>query len=300
MTSPVTSALRFWRRRWWKPAPEALALAMRGTPAAIVTGASEGIGLAFVRQLAARGHTVVAIARREDVLREACRTVGKEAPVSRVLPLPLDLTAADAIDRIDEFLTFNGLYADLVVNNAGFGLSGPVESQSEVDIAGLLDLNIRALTLVTRRVLPGMLVRGEGGIINVASLGGYVPGPFQACYYASKAYVISLSEALSEEVAGRGVRVLVVSPGPVDTGFHARMGSDFALYRWLVPAATPESIARKALSSFDWGRSASAPGLVNASLSVLLRILPHTMTIPLVGRLLDPRSAWGKPDAGHR
>lgn len=300
MESVISRALRPWRRRWWRPGPDTEAAAGGGKPAVIVTGASEGIGLAFLRELAHRGASVVAIARSEDTLRDACRAAAADHPGARVLPLPLDLTAADAIDRIDEFLTFNGLYADLVVNNAGMGLAGAFEQQSETEIARLIELNMRTLTLITRRFLPAMLARGDGGFINVASLGGYVPGPFQACYYASKAYVISFSEALAEETAGRGVRILAVAPGPVETRFHARMGSDHALYRWLVPAATPEAIARKTLASFDWGRTVSAPGIVNASLSVALRILPHTMTIPLVGRLLDPRQAWGDRNAGQR
>jgi short-subunit dehydrogenase len=259
MVRLISRVLDAWHRRWWSPHPQVRAAAERGNPAAVVTGASEGIGLEFARQLAGTGITVVAIARTEPTLRAICvDIVAKSPPGTRVLPLPLDLAHPEAVDRLDEFLTLNALHADILVNNAGVGVAGPFTSKSEPELTALIDLNIRALTLLTRRLLPGMLARGRGGIINVASLGGYVPGPYQAAYYASKAYVMSLTEALAEEVAGKGVRVLAVAPGPVQTNFHATMGADHALYRWLVPAAQPQMIARRALS--DGARRGRSPG----------------------------------------
>lgn len=294
----VSRALDAWHRRWWSPDHDQRTAAERGKPAAVVTGASEGIGREFTCQLAAQGMTVVAIARSETSLRATCTEAASRNPSApAVLPLVLDLTHPDAVDRVDEFLTLNGLHADLLVNNAGIGLAGPLLAQSEQALAGLVSLNITALTLLTRRFLPGMVARGRGGIVNIASLGGYVPGPFQAAYYASKSYVISLTEALAEEVAGQGVRILVVAPGPVETGFHARMGANNALYRWLVPADTPARIARKALAGYRWRQTVSTPGLIVSSLAIILRILPHTVTIPIVARLLDTR---GAENAGQR
>ena len=140
-----------------------------------------------------------------------------------------------------------------------------------------------------RHFLPGMRARRSGGIINIASLGGYVPGPYQAVYYASKAYVISLSEAVAAEAAGDGVRVLVVSPGPVATQFHARMGAERSLYRRLVPAATPASVARWALLAYALHLRSVAPGVVNTVLVPALRILPHRIVVPVVSWLLRPR-----------
>ncbi len=123
----------------------------------------------------------------------------------------------------------------MLVNNAGIGLSGRFDDHSHEEIEALLALNVTALTRLMRHVLPQMRARGRGGVLNIASLGGYVPGPHQAVYYASKAYVISLSEAVASELAGTGVRVAVVAPGPVATGFHAAMGAENARYRaWLL------------------------------------------------------------------
>ncbi len=138
--------------------------------------------------------------------------------------MPADVTATDAIATIEAALAAHGAYADVLVNSAGIGLSGPFHAHAPEDVVRLIDLNVRALTQLTRHFLPGMRVRGRGGILNVASLGGYTPGPNQAAYYASKAYVLSLTEAIAAETAGEGVRVCALAPGPVNTAFHARMG----------------------------------------------------------------------------
>jgi hypothetical protein len=139
-----------------------------------------------------------------------------------------------------------------------------------------------------RHFLPAMRVRGEGGVLNVASLGGYMPGPYQALYYASKSAVISLSEAVAAEVSGTGVRVTVLAPGPSPTGFHAAMGAEGALYRRLLPAMTPERIARSAFRGFMLGRRVIVPGVFNTALAWLVRVLPHPLTVPIVAWLLDP------------
>ena len=135
----------------------------------------------------------------------------------------------------------------------------------------LVDLNVRALTRLTRHFLPGMRQRGRGGILNVASLGGYAPGPNQAAYYASKAYVLSLTEAIAAETAGEGVRVCALAPGPVDTAFHARMGAENAFYRYLVPPASARlgrarrlSRLRAGAAGDDSGADQSIPGTSHA------------------------------------
>ncbi len=147
--------------------------------------------------------------------------------------LPLDVTTPDAVAKIEAALAAHGAYADVLVNNAGMGLAGPFHAHPPDDVLRLIDLNVRALSHLTRHFLPGMRVRGRGGILNVASLGGYAPGPNQAVYYASKAYVLSLTEAIAAETAGEGVRVCALAPGPVNTMFHARMGAENAFYRLL-------------------------------------------------------------------
>ena len=141
-----------------------------------------------------------------------------------------------------------------------------------------------------RHVLPGMLARARGGIINVASLGGLVPGPYQAAYYASKAYVISLTEAVAAENAGSGVRFTAVAPGPVNTGFHAAMGSELSFYRQLhlrrsVPSASPAPPTAATCSV----SASSCPALMNKLMWPALRVLPHRLLLPLIGWLLHPR-----------
>jgi hypothetical protein len=134
-----------------------------------------------------------------------------------------------------------------------------------------------------------MLARARGGVLNVASLGGLAPGPYQAAYYASKAYVISLSEAVGYETAGSGVRLSVLAPGPVDTGFHAAMGAEHSFYRQLIFPLSPEATARAAYHGYVLGWRLIVPGLMNKVLAVALRILPHTALLPLIGWLLRPR-----------
>src|SRR6185295_19609529 len=130
-----------------------------------------------------------------------------------------------------------------------------------------------------------------GGVLNVASIGSYAPGPYQAVYYASKAYVLSLSEAVAAETAGEGVRVSALAPGPVNTGFHRKMGSERAFYRYLVLPASPESVAAAGYRGFAFGWRVIVPGILNPALAVAMRILPHRIVIPIIGRLLKQRGA---------
>lgn len=266
-------------------------------PAIVVTGASEGIGLAIADRFAAAGNTVVMIARRAEVLAAAAAEVSGRSG-ARAFALPLDVTASDAAARIEVELQRLGLYADVVVNNAGVGLGGAFVEHDAERIAGLLDLNVRALSLLTRHFLPGMIRRGRGSVINVASLGGFTPGPWQSAYYASKAYVVSLSRALSYEVGGTGVRVCVVTPGPVETEFHARMGADTALYRYLMPAMSAEAVARATYRGWRLGFRVIQPGLLTPVLSLVMRVTPWLVLLPIVGLLLGARyQRGGRPAA---
>ena len=232
------------------------------------------------------------VARDSGKLHDALALFTHEpnSTANRVETIALDVALINAPVEIEAALTALGLYADVVVNNAGTGLAGPLETHSEDDLATLIGLNIAALTRLTRHFLPGMKRRRRGGILNVASLGGYVPGPNQAAYYASKAYVCSLTEALAAELWFCGVGITVVAPGPVQTGFHAAMGADQSLYRWMLPALSPEQTARAAVSGFLRGRTVVVPGLANKLMAVMLAVLPHGLTVPLVKLLLMRRS----------
>lgn len=279
--------LQSWRRRWWRPDPAALAAFEGLKPMTVVTGGSEGIGLELARRFAAAGNDVLLIARHVAPLEQAAAGIRAQYKVAAVA-LPLDVTAADATTRIGAALAAQRAYADVVVNNAGIGLAGPFHTHAPDDILRLVDLNVRALTHFTRHFLPGMRVRGRGGILNVASLGGYIPGPNQAAYYASKAYVLSLTEAIAAEIAGEGVRVCALAPGPVNTHWHAKAGAEGAFYRRFVPPASASSVAWAGYLGFVLGLRVTIPGLVNPFMAVALRIMPHRIVIPIVGFLLRP------------
>jgi len=254
----------------------------------VVTGGSEGIGYALARRFAAAGHDVILIARRPEPLREAASRIGADFNVEAVA-LPLDVTSPQAIAAIEAALAAHGAYADVLVNSAGIGFAGRFDEQTPEEVLQLIDLNVRALTALTRHFLAGMRVRGRGGILNLASLGSYAPGPYQATYYASKAYVLALSEAIAAETAGEGVRAMALAPGPVSTRFHDKMRAKNAIYRLLVPPASADSVARAGYLGFALGLRVVVPGLLNPFLAIAMRVLPHRIVIPIIGWLLQPR-----------
>lgn len=284
----MRSLFQAWHRRWWRPDPAALAAFAGLNPMVVVTGGSEGIGLELARRFASAGSDVMLVARRPEVLAQAVAHIQAETK-AKAVALPLDLTAADAVAHIETALAAHGAYADVLVNNAGIGLAGPFHAHSEADVLRLLDLNVRALTQLTRHFLPGMRVRGRGGILNLASLGGYTPGPNQAAYYASKAYVLSLTEAIAAETAGEGVRISALAPGPVNTRWHEKAGAESAFYRSFVPPASARSVAWAGYLGYRLGLRVTIPGLVNPLMAVAMRVLPHRIVIPIVGLLLRPR-----------
>jgi len=258
-------------------------------PMVVITGASEGIGRAFARRYAAEGRDLLLIARRPEPLALLAKEL-RAAHSVRVEALAQDLTAPDALDAIDTVLVIAGAHCDLLVNNAGIGLSGAFHDQALDDIEQLVAINVAAPTRLMRHMLPGMRARGRGGIINLASLGGFAPGPYQAAYYASRAYMLSLSEAVAAEVARDGVRITAVAPGPVRTGFHDKMGSDSDLYRWLIPSLSPENVARWAGTAHNLGVRVVVPGLLNNILALFLRLMPHRISVLIQGSLFYPRN----------
>lgn len=250
-------------------------------PVALVTGASAGIGAELARVFARNGHSVVLVARREDRLRALASefvSAGWPAPV----PLPVDLGASDAVARIEKGLAARDLEPEFVVNNAGFGLIG---AAAELDAAEQLDMigvNVEALTALSLAFLPGLIGRG-GGLLNVASVAGFVPGPGSAVYYASKAYVLSFTEALHHELRPKGVRVTALCPGPVATEFQVRAGLRHNRTPW--PLGVPAvRVAEQGYAGLMRGQRIVVPGIFNKAVTLLPRLLPRGMVAGMVAR----------------
>lgn len=287
-----------WLGRHAQPSEAALAAVANLKPITVVTGGSRGIGLALAKRFAKAGHDVALIARHAEAVQAAAASIAREQQV-KALAIPMDITEAEAPRMIDAHLSANGFYLHTLINCAGIGLAGPFVDHTEDAIVDMLDLNVDALTRLMRFALPAMLARGEGGIINVASLGGLVPGPNQAAYYASKAYVVSLTRAVATENAGRGVRLMALAPGPVNTGFHRTMGAELSFYRQLMIALSPAQTARAAYRGYMLGLHLVVPGITAKLLQIALWIIPHALLLPLIGWLLRRREErpWsGTPD----
>lgn len=277
-----------WKRRSWRRDDTALAALTGSRPAIVITGGSDGIGLALAKSFARPECTVILVARdqqRLDAALDELRTAGH----SNIETLAQDVTAPDAIGNIKAFLAGRDYFADILINSAGMGTTGAFVEEAEERLTALTDLNVTALSRLTRALLPDMLVRGRGGIVNVASLGGFAPGPYQAAYYASKAYVLSLTRALASETRGQGVRIAAIAPGPVNTEFHARADAETSLYRRVLPAMSPEQIAASARRGYDFGHELIIPGIFNNLMGLIMRVLPSVLVTPIVGVLLKPR-----------
>jgi uncharacterized protein len=254
-------------------------LASTLTPIVLVTGASSGIGAAFARLFAERGHACALTARRGEALTALADGIAA-AGHKRPHVIALDLAERDGSAKLAEELSAHGLEPAIVVNNAGFGLRGPAADLDRAEQLGIVDLNARAFTALALRFVDS-LKRHRGGMINIASLAGFFPGPGMAVYFASKAYVRSLSEALARELAPQGVRVTCICPGPVPTEFQARAGLDDKLHPLLTRSA--ERIARDGYDAFMAGRTLLVPGFANKIAAALPRIMPRALVLRAVG-----------------
>jgi short-subunit dehydrogenase len=195
---------------------------------------------------------------------------------------PIDLAQAGAADRIGQELAARGLEPDIVVNNAGFGLIGEAALLDRAEQRVMIDLNVRALTDLSLAFVES-LARHRGGILNVASVAGFLPGPGMAVYYASKAYVLSFSEALHSELAPRGVRVTALCPGPVATEFQARAGIADGSFPALL-TVTAAAVAEQGYRALQDGRRVVVPGFGNKVITVLARMLPRGLVLAALQR----------------
>ena len=257
-------------------------------PAVVVTGASGGIGREIAKIAAREGGPVVLIARSGDALAEAAEEIRHAG--GKPLTLVLDLARPEAPAEVERFLAAEGLACGVLVNNAGYGLLGPAAALPRDDQLGIVDLNVRALVDLTLRFLPGMIARRGGGIVNLGSVAGFLPGPYMAIYYASKAFVRSFSEALSEEVRGTGVTVTCVAPGPVATKFLTRAGAGRARLFKVLPKVTAEMVADSAWRGFKQGRRMVVPGVMAGLSAFSGSHLPRALTLPVVARLQRGRA----------
>jgi short-subunit dehydrogenase len=252
-------------------------------PAAVVTGASEGIGAELARVFAEKGHDVAIVARRGDRLRALADEIAAKSS-SRPAVIELDLLAEGAVEALAARLAEAGLAPQYLVNNAGFGLLGRIAELDQAEQLAMIDLNIRALTALTLRFLPS-LTETRGGVLNVASVASFMPGPGFAVYYATKAFVRSFSEAISHELKPAGVKVSCLCPGPVATGFQARAGMSFeGLMGAMKPALVPaEEVARQGYDGLMAGKRVVVPGTMNKVMIWSARLSPRAILLPLLG-----------------
>lgn len=249
---------------------------------ALVTGASSGIGADLARVLARHGHDLALVARsrdRLDALADEIASAGRPRPIV----LAADLALPDACARLREALAARDAVADILVNNAGFGLVGAAASLDAAEQIEMTDLNMRALTQLTLAFLPD-LIAARGRILNVASVAAFLPGPGMAVYYATKAYVVSLSEALSAELMGSSVTVTVLCPGVTSTGFQARAGFDRALLK-AMPGMNAMDVAEAGYKGLMAGRRRIVPGLLNKIMVAMLPFVPNAWLLPVVAHL---------------
>ena len=255
-------------------------------PRALVTGASSGFGSVFARALRGRGYHVILVARREGRLLALQNELGGEEGAT---VMAQDLAAQGGAASLLREIQKRGLEVDLLVNTAGVGLTTPFLEQSGERIQGMIDLNIRAVVELTRGLLPPMVERGRGAIINVSSIAAFQPVPYMGVYAATKAFILSFTEALSHEIRGSGVRLQALCPGPTATEFLevSETHSDLLVTR--LPMLSAEEVVGASLAGLDRGKLRVIPGLANRLLPQLLRVSPVAFTRAVTAQLFKAK-----------
>jgi short-subunit dehydrogenase len=255
-------------------------------PLALVTGASRGIGAALARELARHGHDLVLSARSVEPMQDLAdelRRIGAETSV-----IAADLSTSGAAAQLADELGRRGLSIDVLINNAGLGGLGRFDHIDPARVGEMLQVNIVALTELTRRLLPGMIARGHGRIMLVGSVAGFQPGPGMAVYFASKAYVLSLGEALAHELRGTGVSVTTLCPGATATDFFQVAGARHAVIaRRLRRMMSADQVARIGYRGLAAGRRVVIAGTTNRLAAVAGRFAPRWVTLPVTERLMS-------------
>lgn len=253
----------------------------------LITGATGGMGRELAREFARHGYDLVLTATRRDKLERLAEELLARYSVKTYI-FPLDLARPDAPRELYHAIRSRRIPLSVLVNNAGFGLGGAFHEKSPARQQEMIDLNISALTQLCRLFIPSMIRQGYGGIINMASLGSFVPGPSNAVYCATKAYVLSLSEALAEELADRNIQVTAVCPGATATNFAHRAGMErTVLFRFGV--LHPRDVARTAYSAFVRGKRVAVAGLPAQVMVAAARFSPRALTARVSGWMQRPR-----------
>jgi hypothetical protein len=248
---------------------------MDGYKVALITGASSGIGEAFAKALAAKGLDLILVARSEDKLRALAKQLA-EVHARRVEVVVADLSLPGSAAKAHTAAQALGLNVDLLINNAGFGTAGPFHKLDLERERQEISLNVTAVVEMTHAFLPAMVERGRGGIINIASMAAFQPMPFMSVYAATKAFVLSFGQGLRQEVRGKGVTVMSVCPGPVDTPFFEATGN--RKLRASVPRGTMttvDGVVRESLRGLRAGKSVVIPGATSKLMAAFTRTLPR-------------------------
>lgn len=253
-------------------------------PTALVTGASGGIGADLAESFARRGHDLILVARTAARLEEVGSRIAAAHGV-HFHAVVADLSEQAGARRLLEIVSERGMQVDVLVNNAGVGTAGPFASSDPEKQIRMVQLNVATPTFLTRQLLPGMLARRRGGVLNVSSVAAFQPGPLMSVYYASKAYLLSFSEAIAAEVAGSGVTVTCLCPGPTRTGFvEAAQMEGSMLFRAMAVMSSRE-VAEAGYEGFAAGKRLVVPGLMNKIVSQSPRISPRGLVLRITRRL---------------
>ena len=250
--------------------------------ASLITGASSGIGEVFARRLAARGRNVLLVARSEEKLGTLCNELGRSNSI-RAQHVALDLSLPESPARLFEETEKRGLSIDLLVNNAGFGSFGDFAKADQARELNMIDLNVKALVELTSRFLQPMRERKQGAIINVASTAAFQGVPFMATYAATKAFVLSFSEALWEENRPHGIKVMALCPGVTETNFFEAAHGQKPPAR---ASQTPEEVVDTALRGLARGKSHIISGWINRAMTESERLVPRSLVTRMAGRMM--------------